>query len=68
LTQLNCLRMKEVICQIVPFILFHPLIIIYISYLITSRKTNNIHSIIIKLLSLVSILLFTLIRTGVINS
>lgn len=66
LAQLNCLRMKEIMCQIVPFMLFHPLILIYMSYLITSRKNNDRHSIIIKCLSLLSILLFALIRTGVI--
>ena len=62
LAQLNCYRMKEIMCQIVPFMLFYPLIIVYILHLITIRKNKDKHSIIIKLLSLLSIIIFAVIH------
>lgn len=62
-----CLRVKEIMCQIIPIILFVPLLILYIVYLIDTRKKNIFKKYdnqdkIINLLMIISILMYIIVR------
>lgn len=62
-----CLRVKEIMCQIIPIILFVPLLILYIVYLIDTRKRKIFKKYdnqdkIINLLMIISILMYIIVR------
>ena len=62
-----CLRVKEIMCQIIPIILFIPLLILYIIYLIDTRKRKILKKYdnqdkIINLLMIISIIMYILVR------
>ena len=62
-----CLRVKEIMCQIIPIILFVPLLILYIVYLIDTRKKNIFKKYdnqdkLINLLMIISILMYIIVR------
>lgn len=61
LAQLNCLRYKEIMCQVIPLMLFIPLFIFYMIYLIDTKDKYNKDEKIIKSLMLFSILSYLIV-------
>lgn len=61
LAQINCLRYKEIMCQILPFMLFIPLFIFYIIYLFDTKDKYNNDEKIVKSLMIFSVILYLIV-------